>query len=323
SYMMSLIYGLLSLKLFLLNGMQIDRNMSNYNQMKNWLKDLLDAPQKEIILTEDRYNDLLGLLNEILNYNKLIIMHTIFNANVDIESLEVLIPYYEKISIVKSKEVEGEEFVNFVTIKIGDKKRETIRIKEEQLKEEQTQDLLLIFIAEMILGTPLQEPSIYKPCYLPTSRTGFLLTYKTLAERSLSDKFNVEKSTKNLLTRPSSDFLTNLSMLTARDFNYEYKEIIEFIEDDILEGRVDAQELPASDFIYIPKGTKDSIPMFISSGVVTEITPLLLLLKHKKNISMLMMEEPEMCLHPKLQWSITRALIQLSNMNMPVIITTH
>ena len=38
---------------------------------------------------------------------------------------------------------------------------------------------------------------------------------------------------------------------------------------------------------------------------------------------MLMMEEPEMCLHPYLQWQMTRVLIQLMNRENHVLITTH
>jgi len=36
-----------------------------------------------------------------------------------------------------------------------------------------------------------------------------------------------------------------------------------------------------------------------------------------------MMEEPEMCLHPKLQWILTRVFIKLYHRNTPVFITTH
>ena len=52
------------------------------------------------------------------------------------------------------------------------------------------------------------------------------------------------------------------------------------------------------------------------------MTPLLLFLKHV-DIGALLFEEPEISLHPQLQWQIARVLIQLANMDVPVFVTTH
>ena len=65
------------------------------------------------------------------------------------------------------------------------------------------------------------------------------------------------------------------------------------------------------------------MPMFISSGIITEITPLILTLKYQKEIRTLMVEEPEMCLHPKLQCLIAKVMIRIVNKKLPVLLTTH
>ena len=62
--------------------------------------------------------------------------------------------------------------------------------------------------------------------------------------------------------------------------------------------------------------------MFVASGVVTEMTPLLLFLKYA-NLGTMLMEEPEISLHPELQWSFARVLIRLHNKGVRVFITTH
>jgi predicted ATPase len=62
--------------------------------------------------------------------------------------------------------------------------------------------------------------------------------------------------------------------------------------------------------------------MFVSSGVVTESVPLWLVLK-RAAVNCLMIEEPEMCLHPALQKEMARALVKTANSHFPVIASTH
>ena len=161
--------------------------------------------------------------------------------------------------------------------------------------------------------------------YLPTSRTGFVLTRKTLVSESIKANFtNIDmiKTENNLLTKPCSDFLSEISSVSNNDINRKFTEIVKFIEEMIIDGKLLIDE-ETNDFMYKPNGVEEKIPMFLSSGVITEMTPLLLLLKYKRHVSTIMMEEPEMCLHPKLQWLIARALIQIVNNSTSVVITTH
>lgn len=161
------------------------------------------------------------------------------------------------------------------------------------------------------------------PLYLPIARTGFLLTYKTLTGNAIQEKFTLNETKKNLLTKPSSDFLVKLNSIRAEKLNPKFAELIDFIERHIISGHVSISDLPLQDIMYVPDGAEDFIPMYISSAVVTEITPLLLLFLKYENISALLFEEPEISLHPKLQWEIARVLIQLANMDIPVFVTTH
>lgn len=158
--------------------------------------------------------------------------------------------------------------------------------------------------------------------YFPTARTGFLLTYKTLVGSAMQDKFNLEDSDKNLLTRPNSDFLTRLSSMTRQRENEKYQDIVNFIEQHVINGHITVSELPTQDILYIPEGGKKELPMYVTSGVVTELTPILLFLQYE-NIRTLLIEEPEISLHPELQWQMARVLIRLKNAGVPVFVTTH
>lgn len=65
------------------------------------------------------------------------------------------------------------------------------------------------------------------------------------------------------------------------------------------------------------------IPLRVSSAVVSELSPIVLLLKYKKVIDRVFYEEPEMCLHPQLQKNIARLLCMIVKSGIPITATTH
>ena len=195
-------------------------------------------------------------------------------------------------------------------------------MEKERLKEENTYQFLLSYIMEYMIKKDFERMGKSSSVYFPTARTGFLLTYKTLVGSAMQNKFNLDENDKNLLTRPNSDFLTRLSGMTIQKQNSEYDDIVDFIERNVINGHVAVSELPTHDILYVPEGEEKEIPMFVTSGVVTELTPILLFLKHE-DIRTMLIEEPEISLHPELQWQIGRVLIRLKNAGVPVFVTTH
>ena len=88
-------------------------------------------------------------------------------------------------------------------------------------------------------------------------------------------------------------------------------------------GNVDISSLPSKEVQYVPKGKNKGMPLRVVSAVVSELSPLILILKHKQFIKTLYYEEPEMCLHPKLQQSMGKLLCRLINSQIGVVATTH
>ena len=64
------------------------------------------------------------------------------------------------------------------------------------------------------------------------------------------------------------------------------------------------------------------LPMYLSSGVVTEVAPLMLMLNYHY-FDVLFIEEPEIGLHPELQLAMARVLIRLWHAGATVFFTTH
>ena len=73
---------------------------------------------------------------------------------------------------------------------------------------------------------------------------------------------------------------------------------------------------------YMPGASQKSCHC-IASSTVSELSPLVLLLKSQIRYNAIIIEEPEGHLHPELQWLIARVLIKLVRSGKLVWVTTH
>ena len=99
------------------------------------------------------------------------------------------------------------------------------------------------------------------------------------------------------------------------------------IEERILAGRIEIGKpvggLP--DFRFRPHGGEgQGLPLAQASSTVAELAPLALYIKHRlQPDDLLLVEEPELGLHPGAQRDIARVLAGLANVGVRVLITTH
>lgn len=327
SYMMTLIYGLLYLDIFF-QKLEIDTSSDIFPRCREILDRMLEFDDNEkniYVLNENDIADLQELLNQILNDNKEKFLRNLFNREMEIGKLWIEFPkdnYYE----LEIEDIDafgdGEGSISLRGYEVKNQYMLGYAMEKERLKEENTYQFLLSYIMEYMIKKDFERMGKSSSVYFPTARTGFLLTYKTLVGSAMQNKFNLDENDKNLLTRPNSDFLTRLSGMTIQKQNSEYDDIVDFIERNVINGHVAVSELPTHDILYVPEGEEKEIPMFVTSGVVTELTPILLFLKHE-DIRTMLIEEPEISLHPELQWQIGRVLIRLKNAGVPVFVTTH
>lgn len=193
--------------------------------------------------------------------------------------------------------------------------------------------------------------------YLPAVRGGIMQSHRTLVstliERApmagLSDTLPIP-----LFNGVFSDFLKKLinisnegygrtktrhlrgsrqSSYTVSDIRQEEQQkITEFgrknIEQHILHGEIDVQRSEARypDFRYKYKegDRKYDIPVMNASSSVSELAPVSLFMRHYVCPGdLFIVEEPEAHLHPAAQRKISDVLVQLSNVGVKVLVTTH
>jgi hypothetical protein len=150
--------------------------------------------------------------------------------------------------------------------------------------------------------------------------------YKSAARRSFRDAFRREEtpSASLDLTTPAFHFLDMIA------FGLEEKRSGRFPEEaDILEraltGRIELVTGmgAVNEYRYYPAGATAPLPMTLSSALVTELAPFILVLRHVSSLPVLILEEPEAHLHPELQRRMAQVIVRLIRKGLFVWITTH
>jgi len=308
SYIMTLLYGLWSIDFWgeydlCEESLAYQECLGISNCIVNECK---KNGNKEYILQGEELRVFQQLLNQVLARNKKRFLKRIFNQEIDIEELYIEFPVTAQYHFHFSVNTDINRGMNY-DMK-GNNQNWVFKGEEAQLA--------------CMLSAVLQW-NIVEPAYFPTARTGFLLTYKELTRSALHSRFSIGEMNKSLLTKPATDFLMALSTMRTERNMIQYSKIIEFIERNIISGHIHTSGLPVHDILYQPEGAEQSLPLHVTSGVVTEVTPLLLFLQHSLHIGVLMIEEPEISLHPQLQWEMARVLIRLMNQGLPVFASTH
>jgi len=184
----------------------------------------------------------------------------------------------------------------------------------------------LTFARMTRLFQPFQDTfSRIDPIFLPASRTGFVQLYKAATRQIMRGAYRRVDDEGDLLdlTAPAFHFVDMLA------FGLKEKRAPAFAaEADLLEGALKGQvELvtgsATNDFRYKPGGAHAALSMSRSSSLVTELAPLVLVLRHLSSFPVLILEEPEAHLHPELQRRIAQVIVRLIRKGRHVWITTH
>ena len=144
-----------------------------------------------------------------------------------------------------------------------------------------------------------------------------ICAFSFIAAASAENSFNYNR-TYDLSTAPQLKIVTYAIDNLKADETGTLASGLALLDADIIALNESSKEIG-----YVPSKFNDIFPLRITSALVTELSPLILLLKSNPKIKTLCYEEPEMCLHPKYQELIARVLIKLVNKNINIIATTH
>ena len=331
SYLLSLLWGIQNSGIADLLDLD-ELKTEGYPVLKSWiLKQLHVAMEKkeyEVTLAEVS-GLLLPILNEGLKLHKNKLVQRIFNSqDVKISHMAIVMEekdiskekvYFQVKETEKSRWSGGGEKCCFIFGK-------DINTFYDNEFSDDLVNICIYGIYSYLLGIKIVEDAKNSDIYLPAARTGFMLTKDIINKVGRENTFNLLEEKKQItpFTRPINQFLDVMGDLTSEGRGNESGiKIVSTMESEMAEGAVEISSLPGKEVLYTPKGKKKGMPLRIVSAVVTELSPLMLILKHKPSIGGLYYEEPEMCLHPQLQQKMGKIIGRIVNSGIDMVITTH
>ena len=342
SYLMTLVYGLIGytgkILDIILNKYKEDiEKLDEYKKSKSIIENYINNLDfnKESELSFEEVEIFIELFNLLLNKYSNEVINYIFNSDNEIRLENIKLEFYnsEIKFIIKNKnrsiyneEMNIFEINNIISGEIISGMGNVFDNNDINYNN------FIIMIISFIISNYFDASflSLYnnREIFLPVSRTGFLLSRNDISASARASRYDryAEKNNE-YLSRPIMDFLNNFDELSKQknDIGHTTKKLylmLDFIEKNMLFGKIIINE-ETKNIYYKPDNTELEFQMYLSSAVVTELTPLYLFLKYGFIKRKLLMEEPEISLHPQLQQQLTRLFIKLINSGVNVMITTH
>ncbi|OKZ81794.1 MAG: hypothetical protein BHW08_01305 [Clostridium sp. CAG:12237_41] len=334
SYLTSLIWGLYNIGTRRLFGEVGRLETRAEKQLKKWLDEQIDIAIEKgdsTVSLNTISSTLYEVINDCLERKKDKLVSWIFNSpSVKIGELKIQKEEFENTKQLKCKFLcEKNEEIDSIEIRCGNKGFITSLNEKKSYR-----NFLLNGIISAVLDIPFNNSLSINSLknaniYVPAARTGFMLTKDIVNKVGRDNTFNMQSEIEDEIqitpfTKPINQFIDEICGLnTEHEQSIKTKELADMIEKEMTYGSVDISNLPGKEIRYYPEGLSESKPLRVASAVVTELSPLILLFKHRPNIESVFYEEPEMGLHPQLQQKMGKILVETINSGIRIVSTTH
>lgn len=202
-----------------------------------------------------------------------------------------------------------------------------IRAKENFLKFGEIQKIIYSHDFHFLIVVAILGRQVFQRTFIISSeRTGIQLFHRELDgyrqyERIKSYDIQSRVTTYPLAIEDNIRFQRDISELikTIEPLNAD---LIQFLENQLL--NINSYEIDTYDIRSIILKNKDILPFNLASSSIHALTDLYFLLKHRAQAGdLLMIDEPELNLHPENQIKMARLFAKLVNAGIRVWITTH
>ena len=315
SYLMNLIWGLRNNQLiyndFIFKNISEYSEQISYKEINKYIQTsyqkYLDQDKKNqnIIIPNNIILSVIELINILLQDQSPSFIKEIFNIendSISIDKIEIRLPKSYKLNIPV-------EIITFPYRKTGNKKDglaefiDVLMVGMSGNEIPKNKDYLefITLICVEVMNSIFSRSTLF----LPSSRTGFTLLKGDLKGQAVDDFLDdiddkVDKLALKLdLTYATKEFVRQYFKL--KSVEYKKNNLLELIEDEIINGNVYLEDIGLNGIKYKPHNSEHSYEAKNTSAVVTELAPLILFLQYQNNWKTLLMEEPEISLHPQLQ----------------------
>ncbi|HIE02356.1 MAG TPA: ATP-binding protein [Thiotrichaceae bacterium] len=198
------------------------------------------------------------------------------------------------------------------------------------IKKKEIEEFVTSVAFDVIRGTIASNTPIF-----PMERTTFITLPLSVDNQAKKPNQNINSSKSEMLSEPVKYFLAMLNSSTRKFFDRKKQQqkepkinhfisLAHFLENDILLGEVEFEEHGnALEVLYKPTD-EINLEVKVSSSMIKELAPLSLYLKYVANLNdLVIIDEPEMNLHPAAQAEMTEFMGMLVNSGLNLLITTH
>lgn len=172
--------------------------------------------------------------------------------------------------------------------------------------------------------------------YLPAARANYMITYKYLFESQYNSLRSALLSKNDItlddmiLPEVENTFLQDIYNVKTKHHGFLYSLGTKIEKEVLTNGKLSIknpnhQDLPT--YEYKLKNVENQfLDLVAASSAVTELSPLIMYLRHQimiKDHELLIIDEPELSLHPEAQQNLVSILIEAVNSGLKLVLVTH